>query len=82
MGRRYILVAVLVNAGKQPMFDTTERIAMVRDVFREYPNVDVDTFDGLLAEYAARRGASVILRGIRAISDYEYELQMALMKPK
>ena len=52
---------------------------MLRAAVAEFPNVEVESFDGLLAEYAARRGASVILRGIRAISDYEYELQMALM---
>ena len=52
---------------------------MIRDVFREYPNVEAESFNGLLVEYARRRRASAIIRGIRAVSDYEYEFQMALM---
>jgi pantetheine-phosphate adenylyltransferase len=59
--------------------DLIERIEMLREVVRPYPTVEVDSFDGLLVHYAQQKGASVILRGIRAISDYEYELQMALM---
>jgi len=74
-----ILVAVLVNQDKKPLFTADERIAMIRDVFREYPNVEADSFDGLLVDYARRRRASAIIRGIRAVSDYEYEFQMALM---
>lgn len=75
----HILVAVLVNPDKTPLFTPDERIAIIREVFREYPNVEVDVFDGLLVEYARRRRASAIIRGIRAVSDYEYEFQMALM---
>ena len=74
-----ILVAVLVNADKKPLFDAAERVAMVREVFKEYPNVEVDTFDGLLVEYARRKRANVLVRGLRAVSDFEYEFQMALM---
>jgi len=74
-----ILVAVLVNAEKNPLFSDLERVEMIREVFREYPNVEVDTFEGLLVAYARRRRASAIVRGIRAISDFEYEFQMALM---
>ncbi len=74
-----VIVAVLVNADKQPLFTSDERVAIVRDVFREYPNVDVESFDGLLVEYARLRRASVIVRGLRAVSDFEYEFQMALM---
>ena len=74
-----VLVAVLVNAEKKPLFTPDERVAMVREVFREYSNVDVDTFDGLLVDYARRRRASAIIRGLRAVSDFEYEFQMALM---
>ena len=74
-----ILVAVLVNQDKQPLFTADERIAMIREVFREYPNVEAESFDGLLVDYARRRRASAIIRGIRAVSDYEYEFQMALM---
>ncbi len=74
-----LIVAVLRNAGKQPLFTVAERTDMLREVVREYPNVEVDSFDGLLVHYAHNKGARVIFRGIRAISDYEYELQMALM---
>jgi pantetheine-phosphate adenylyltransferase len=75
-------VAVLHNQDKRPLFSVEERIEMLREVTRRWSNVDVDVFDGLLVEYAERRGAQVLLRGIRAISDYEYELQMALMNRK
>ena len=74
-----ILIAVLVNAEKDPLFTDDERVEMIREVFREYPNVEVDTFEGLLVEYARRRRATAIVRGIRAVSDFEYEFQMALM---
>jgi pantetheine-phosphate adenylyltransferase len=81
-GRRLVgqlIVSVLNNEAKQPLFNVEERMEMLREAVGGMANVEVESFDGLLAEYAARRGASVILRGIRAISDYEYELQMALM---
>ncbi len=74
-----IVVAVLLNAEKQPLFTPEERVTIIRDVFREYPNVEVDTFDGLLVDYARNRRASAIVRGLRAVSDFEYEFQMALM---
>ena len=74
-----VLVAVLVNPDKQPLFTADERVAIIREVFREYPNVEVDSFQGLLVEYARRRRASAIVRGMRAISDFEFEFQMALM---
>jgi pantetheine-phosphate adenylyltransferase len=74
-----ILVAILVNADKQPLFDTDERVAIVREVFAGQQNVEVDTFEGLLVDYARRRHAHAIVRGLRAVSDFEYELQMALM---
>jgi pantetheine-phosphate adenylyltransferase len=74
-----ILVAVLVNTEKKPLFTADERVSIVREVFREYSNVEVDTFDGLLVEYARERRASAIIRGLRAVSDFEYEFQMALM---
>jgi pantetheine-phosphate adenylyltransferase len=74
-----ILVAVLVNADKRPMFEPAERVAMVREVFKEYPNVEVDTFGGLLVDYAREKRATVLVRGMRAVSDFEYEFQMALM---
>ena len=77
-----LIVAVLRNLDKDPLFSVTERMAMLHEVTQEWPNVEVDVFDGLLMDYARQKKAQVILRGIRAISDYEYELQMALMNRK
>src|SRR6266849_6599468 len=77
-----LIVAVLRNLEKDPLFTLAERMEMLREVSQHWPNVEVDVFDGLLVEYARRRKAQVLLRGIRAISDYEYELQMALMNRK
>ena len=74
-----IIVAVLVNVEKSPLFTTQERVEIVRDVFKDSPNVEVDTFDGLLVDYVAKRDADVIVRGLRALSDFETEFQMALM---
>jgi pantetheine-phosphate adenylyltransferase len=74
-----LFVAILRNDEKQALFSVDERIEMLSEVVQGYPNVEVGSFDGLLVEYAAQCGASVIIRGIRAVSDYEYELQMALM---
>jgi pantetheine-phosphate adenylyltransferase len=74
-----LIVSILRNESKQPLFTVEERMEMLHEVAQGYPNVEVDSFDGLLVDYAAEKGASVLLRGIRAISDYEYELQMALM---
>jgi pantetheine-phosphate adenylyltransferase len=74
-----IVVGVLINLEKAPLFTVPERVAIAREVFHGWDNVEVDTFDGLLVEYARRKHASVIVRGLRAVSDFEYELQMALM---
>jgi pantetheine-phosphate adenylyltransferase len=74
-----LIAAILENRSKHPLFDVEERKEMLRDVTACFGNVEVDSFEGLLVDYAARRNANVILRGIRAISDYEYELQMTLM---
>lgn len=74
-----LIVAILRNDEKRPLFSLDERVEMLHEVTGEFPNVEVGSFGGLLVDYAAERGASVILRGIRAVSDYEYELQMALM---
>lgn len=74
-----LIVAILRNESKSPLFAVEERMQMLTEVVAPYHNVEVDSFDGLLAHYALRKGARLILRGIRAISDYEYELQMALM---
>ncbi len=77
-----LIVAVLHNDGKEPLFTIAERVEMLREVTRPWRNVEVDVFDGLLVEYARQKKARAIIRGIRAVSDYEYELQMALMNRK
>ena len=77
-----LIVAVLKNAEKEPLFSVPERVGMLREVTQQWASVEIDVFEGLLVDYARKRGAAVILRGIRAISDYEYELQMALMNRK
>ena len=77
-----VIVAVLQNVDKQPLFTVPERVEMLREVTKQWSGVEVDIFKGLLVDYARKRGAGVILRGIRAVSDYEYELQMALMNRK
>jgi len=74
-----LIVSILRNETKEPLFTVEERIEMLHEVVKVYPNVKVDSFDGLLVDHAAAHSATVLLRGIRAISDYEYELQMALM---
>jgi pantetheine-phosphate adenylyltransferase len=77
-----IIVAILVNAEKAPLFSMPERVEIARDVFKGLPNVEVDTFEGLLVDYVARRKAQVIVRGLRAVSDFEFEFQMALMNQR
>ncbi len=77
-----IIVAILVNAEKQPLFTMDERVAIAREVFAGRANVEIDTFDGLLVDYVERRKAQVIVRGLRAVSDFEYEFQMALMNQR
>jgi pantetheine-phosphate adenylyltransferase len=74
-----IVVAILVNAEKHPLFSLPERVDIAREVFKGRANVEVDTFDGLLVDYVERRKAQVVVRGLRAISDFEFEFQMALM---
>jgi len=77
-----IVVAILVNAEKSPLFTMEERVDIARDVFKNVPNVEVDTFHGLLVDYVERRKAQMIVRGLRAVSDFEYEFQMALMNQR
>jgi pantetheine-phosphate adenylyltransferase len=74
-----VTVAIAVNSAKAPLFTMEERMEMIREVTKHLPNVEVDSFNGLLVEHAVSRGASVIVKGLRAVSDFEYELQMALM---
>jgi len=77
-----LVVAILRNSEKSPMFSVAERLEMLRELTAGLSNVRIDTFDGLMVEYAKSIQATCVLRGIRAISDYEYELQMALMNRK
>lgn len=74
-----IIVAILLNVEKSPLFTPAERVALIRDVFQDTPQVEADTFEGLLVDYARQKEANVIVRGLRAVSDFEYEMQMALM---
>jgi pantetheine-phosphate adenylyltransferase len=74
-----VIVAILENDAKTPLFTVPERIAMIREILGKDPAVDVRSFSGLLIDFAKSSGATLIVRGLRAVSDYEYELQMALM---
>lgn len=74
-----IVVAVLTNAAKTPLFSVEERMAIINENFKGQANVEADSFDGLLVDYARRKQAAVIVRGLRGISDFEYELQMAML---
>src|SRR5215470_12507142 len=77
-----LIVAILRNAEKDPLFTVSERLEMLEKMVKPFPNVRIEVFEGLLVEFAMQKKATVLLRGIRAISDYEYELQMALMNRK
>jgi pantetheine-phosphate adenylyltransferase len=77
-----LIVAILRNSEKEPLFSLEERRTMLEQMTRHFSNVRIDTFGGLMVEYAVSQQAEAVLRGIRAISDYEYELQMALMNRK
>jgi len=77
-----LIICVMVNADKNPMFTLEERLEMVKRATAKFPNVEADTADMLLAEYAQERGATIIVKGLRVISDYERECQMALMNKK
>lgn len=78
----HLIVAILRNEEKTSLFTVEERVEMLCEAVRHLTNVTVESFDGLLVRFAAEKGARVILRGIRAVSDYEFELQMALMNRK
>lgn len=75
----HLVVCVMVNAGKSPMFSQEERVELIRRVTQDLPNVEVDSSSELLADYARRKGGSVLVKGLRAGSDFEYEFQMALI---
>jgi pantetheine-phosphate adenylyltransferase len=74
-----LIVLIAYNPNKKTIFSLEERVEMIREVIRDFTNVRVDTFDGLLVEYVKVAGANVILRGLRALSDFEYEFQLALI---
>lgn len=73
-----LIIAIAVNTTKEPIFGVEERLFQVKEIFKDYKNVEVDSFKGLLVDYAKKRGVNAILRGIRNMSDYEYESQMVL----
>jgi len=77
-----VAVTVAINPTKEPLFTVDERLAMLNDSLKEFENVTVDSFDGLIVDHAKQVGASGILRGLRAVSDFEFEFQMALMNRK
>ena len=72
-----VIIGVLNNSAKNALFTVEERVAMIEDLVRQYPNVTVDSFDGLLVDYAKKKEAAVIIRGLRAVTDFEYEIQIA-----
>jgi pantetheine-phosphate adenylyltransferase len=77
-----VIVAVAPNPKKKPIFDIQERVEMIQEATRDIPNVEIEIFEGLLAEYMKRKNAHAIIRGLRAISDFEHEFMMALMNRK
>jgi pantetheine-phosphate adenylyltransferase len=77
-----VIITLARNSTKNPLFSEKERLELMREVVKKYKQVEVDSFEGLLVDYAKRKKASAVVRGLRAISDFEYELQMALMNRK
>jgi pantetheine-phosphate adenylyltransferase len=77
-----LVVAILINPKKTPLFSLEERKSMMEEVLKDKPNIEIDTFDGLLVDYAVKKRSNVIVRGLRALSDFEYEFQLALMNRK
>ena len=77
-----LIIAILNNPQKEPLFSIEERISMIKEVLKSKNNIEVDVFDGLLVDYVIKKKSNVVLRGIRALSDFEYEFQMALMNRK
>jgi len=77
-----LIIAILKNPQKNPLFTVDERIYMINQTLKSEANVEVDTFDGLLVDYAVKKDSNVVIRGLRALSDFEYEFQMALMNRK
>jgi len=74
-----LIIAILINPQKSPLFSLEERIMMIKESLKDKPNIEVDSYDGLLVDYVVKKNSNVILKGLRAMSDFEYEFQMALM---
>jgi len=77
-----LIISILINPQKAPLFSIEERVSMIRQALQDEPNIEVDSFSGLLVDYVIQKKSNIILRGIRALSDFEYEFQMALMNRK
>lgn len=77
-----VVIAVLNNISKKSLFSVEERIALLKETTKHFSNIEIDTFSGLLTDYAKQKGCSTIVRGLRAVSDFEYEMQMALVNRK
>ncbi|MBN2418656.1 MAG: pantetheine-phosphate adenylyltransferase [Deltaproteobacteria bacterium] len=77
-----LIIAILINPNKVPLFSLEERISMLNEIFKDEVNIEIDTFNGLLIDYAVQKKSNIIVRGLRALSDFEYEFQMALMNRK
>jgi pantetheine-phosphate adenylyltransferase len=77
-----LVIAILNNTQKAPLFTLEERLDMIRKVLKPVENIEIDSFDGLLVDYAVKKGTNVVIRGLRALSDFEYEFQLALMNRK
>jgi pantetheine-phosphate adenylyltransferase len=77
-----LIIAILTNPQKTPLFTVEERIDMIKAAIKDKPNIEVESFDGLLVDYVMKKNSNIILKGLRAMSDFEYEFQMALMNRK
>jgi pantetheine-phosphate adenylyltransferase len=77
-----LVLAILINPNKSPLFTLEERIDMLKEIFKDEVNIEIDSFNGLLVDYAVNKGANIVVRGLRALSDFEYEFQLALMNRK
>ena len=77
-----LVIAILNNPNKLPLFSIEERVEMIKEVLKSKPNIEIDYYDGLLVDYAVQKEANVIIRGLRALSDFEYEFQLSLMNRK
>jgi pantetheine-phosphate adenylyltransferase len=77
-----LIIAILINPKKTPLFSLEERKAMIEEILKDKSNIEVDSFEGLLVDYAVKKGSNVIVRGLRALSDFEFEFQLALMNRK